>query len=56
MLPYGRTLISEVCKIFELILVLPAMDATSKRNFLKLKLIKTYNYSTMTQNRLWHGI
>ena len=53
MSPFGRRLISEVGKILELLLVLPATkNATSERTFSKLKLIKTYLYSTMTQNRL----
>ena len=42
MAPSSRKMISEVSKIFELILVLPATNATSERTFSKLKLLKTY--------------
>ena len=50
----SRKRISEVLKILELILVLPATNATSERTFSKLRLIKTYLRSTMTQGRLNH--
>ena len=50
----SRKMISEVVKILELILVLPATNATSERTFSKLRLIKTYLRSTMTQGRLNH--
>ena len=54
MAPSSRKMISEVSKIFELILVLPATNATSERTFSKLKLLKTYLRATMTQKRLNH--
>ena len=54
MLSSLRKIISEVVKILELILVLPATNATSERTFSKLRLIKTYLRSTMTQGRLNH--
>ena len=46
--------IPEVCKIVELILVLPASNATPERSFSKLKLIKTHLRSTMSAERLNH--
>ena len=52
--PSCRNMLSEVTKIFELVLVLPATNATSERSFSKLKLIKTYLRSSMTQKRLNH--
>ena len=39
--PGKRKLLSEVCKVFELILVLPASNAEVERSFSKLKIIKT---------------
>ena len=38
----------------ELVLVLPATNSTSERGFSKMKLVKTYLRSTMTQERLNH--
>ena len=52
--PRCRGLLSEVMKIFELVLVLPATNATSERSFSKLKLIKTTNRASMSQERLNH--
>ena len=45
---------SEVGKILELVLVLPATNATSERNFSKMSLIKTPIRSTMSHERLNH--
>ena len=39
--PSSRKLLSEVGKILELVLVLPATNATSEQNFSKMGLIKT---------------
>ena len=40
--------------IINSVLVLPATNATSERSFSKLKLLKTYLRSTMSQARLNH--
>ena len=47
-------LLSEVCKLINLILVMPATNAVSERSFSSLRRIKTYLRSTMHQNRLNH--
>ena len=47
--PSNKNLLSEVGRIIALILVLPATNATSERSFSKLKLLKTYLRSTMSQ-------
>ena len=52
--PSLKDLLSEVCKIVELTLVLPASNAESERKFSLMKLIKTRLRSTMTQKRLNH--
>ena len=52
--PGVKSLLTEVCKVMELILVLPATNANSERGFSKLRLVKTYLRSTMTQGRLNH--
>ena len=52
--PRFRGMFSEVMKIFELVLVLPATNATLERSFSKLKLIKTTNCASMSQERLNH--
>ena len=49
-----KNLISEVCKIMELILVLPASNAGVERSFSKMKTIKTRLRSTMKEGRLNH--
>ena len=49
-----KALLSEVCKVMKLVLVLPATTATAERSFSKMKLIKTYLRSTMSQKRLNH--
>jgi hypothetical protein len=43
---------SDVCSAFMLLLTLPVTVATRERSFSKLKLIKNYQRSTMSQERL----
>ena len=45
---------SEIYKLLELILVIPASNASSERYFSKLRTIKNYMRSTMGQERLNH--
>ena len=52
--PQMRNLLSEVCKVLELILVLPASNAALERSFSRMKNIKTRLRSTMTAKRLNH--
>lgn len=47
-----RNWLSEVSKLLQLVLIMPATNATSERSFSSLRRIKTYLRSTMTQNRL----
>ena len=47
-----RTLIGMVCRAFQLLLVMPATNATSERTFSAMRRIKNYLRSTMTQGRL----
>ena len=49
-----RYCIPEVCKVMELILVLPASNASPERSFSKLRSIKTHLRSTMSAERLNH--
>ena len=49
-----RMLLNTVCRLFQLLLILPATNATSERSFSALRRIKTYLRSTMTQARLNH--
>ncbi len=49
-----RVLIPEVSKLFKLLLVLPATNATSERSFSALRRVKSYLRSTMSQSRLNH--
>ena len=49
-----RKLISEVGKMVELIMAMPATNATSERNFSKSKLLKSYLRNSMSQRRLNH--
>ena len=49
-----RNLLSEVCKVLELILVLPASNAALERSFSRMKNIKTRLRSTMTAKHLNH--
>ena len=44
----------QVCRVAQLIIVMPAMNAASKRSFSVLRRIKSYLRSTMTQLRLNH--
>ena len=43
---------NQVCQIMQLILVMPATNATSERSFSTLRRTKTYLRSTMKQERL----
>ena len=45
---------SGVCKVMQLLLVMPATNATSERSFSDLRRVKTYLRTTMTQQRLNH--
>ena len=45
---------SQVCKAFRLLLVMPATNAASERSFSTLRRVKSYLHSTMTQQRLNH--
>ena len=47
-----RSLLSEVCLLLQLILVLPATNATSERSFSALRRVKSYLRNTMGQERL----
>ena len=50
----ARSLLSEVVKLLNLILVMPATNATSERSFSALKRVKTFLWSSMKQSRLNH--
>ena len=52
--PISRKLLSKVGKILELVLVLPATNATLEPNFSKMGLIKTPIHSTMSHERFNH--
>ena len=45
---------SEVCRLAQLILVMPATNAVSERSFSAMRRLKTYLRSTMSQSRLNH--
>ena len=47
-----RSLLGEVTRIVQLVLVMPATNATSERSFSALRRVKTYLRSTMMQERL----
>lgn len=47
-----RNLLSQVCRAVQLILVMPATNATSERSFSALRRVKSYLRSTMGQQRL----
>ena len=47
-----RSMISEVITLVDLLLVMPASNATSERSFSALQWIKSYLRSIMTQQRL----
>ena len=52
--PAQRYLIDVVCKVFQLLLVIPATNATSERSFSALRRVKSYLRSTIHQARLNH--
>ena len=52
--PGYSKLLSEVSKVLELLLLLPATNATAERGFSCLKRVKTYLRNSMTQQRLNH--
>ena len=52
--PPQREQLSEVCKLFQLLLVMPATNAESERAFSSLRRVKSYLRSTMSQERLNH--
>ena len=52
--PGQMALLSEVKRLLQLILVMPATNATSERSFSALRRIKSYLRSTMGQERLNH--
>lgn len=49
-----RSLVGEVCKLLQILLVMPATNASSERSFSALRRIKTYLRSTTRQDRLNH--
>ena len=49
-----RSLIDEVCKLLQLLIVMPATNASSERSFSALRRVKSYLRSTMGQARLNH--
>ena len=51
-----RKLISEVGKMVELIMAMPATNATSERSFSKSKLLKTYTLSQISNFYTHHLI
>lgn len=46
------TILSQVCKLMEIILIMPATNSTSERSFSALRHVKTYLRNTMSQRRL----
>jgi len=52
--PPARTYYSEVVKVVQLILVMPATNAVSERQFSTMSRIKSYLRSTMRQDHLNH--
>ena len=49
-----QMLVNTVCRLFQLLIILPATNATSERSFSALRRVKSYLRSTMTQARLNH--
>ena len=47
-----RSLLAQVCTVLQLILVMPATDATSERSFSALRRVKTFLRNTMSQQRM----
>lgn len=52
--PAQRSLLDVVILAFDILLIIPATNATSERSFSALRRIKSYLRSTMTQGRLNH--
>lgn len=52
--PSQIELLSQVCKAFKLLLVMPATNAVSERSFSVLRRVISYLWSTMTQQRFNH--
>ncbi len=53
--PVQRELLSEVCQLFQLLLVIPATNAvSSEKSFSASRRVKTYLRLTMAQDRLNH--
>ena len=52
--PQVQILLCEVCKVLELVLVLPASNGESERSFSKMKIIKDRLRSTMSAKKLNH--
>ena len=52
--PSQIELMSQVCEAFKLLLVMPATNAVSECSFSVLRRVKSYLWSTMTQQRLNH--
>ena len=49
-----KSFFCEVCRLAQLILVMPATNAVSERSFLAMRHLKTYLRSTMCQSRFNH--
>ena len=47
-----RDLLYQACRVLQLVLVMPATNATSERSFSALRRVKGYLRSTMSQQRL----
>ena len=52
--PGQKNFFCEVCRLVQLILVMPATTAMSERSFSAMRRLKTYLRSTMGQSRLNH--
>ena len=50
--PEKKLLMSQVCRLLQLTLVMPATNATSERSFSALRRVKNYSRTTMLQERL----
>ena len=50
--PAQRSLLSEVCTVYKLILIMPGTNTVSERSFSGLRRVKDYCRSTMSQCRL----
>lgn len=49
-----RSLVSEVCKLLQLLLIMLATNSSSERSFSALRRVKTYHRNTTGQARLNH--